>query len=256
MMARESINIGRFTPDSLNKLLMKAASFADTGERIGFLSERFKGTPYVENTLIGSDDTNEVFVIDFEGVDCFTFIDYIEAMRLSSSFADFRECLKKIRYRSGSISFVNRNHFFNDWREFNGAFVEDVTDKVGLQDTRTIRKVLNQREDGSFIVPGIGPVERDVRFIASSSLDVQIISRIKTGDYIGIYSDRQGLDVSHVGIFIRQANVAFFRHASSIKEVRKVVDQDFVEYVKKKPGIIILRPKEASKSCCVIPPHT
>jgi len=65
-----------------------------------------------------------------------TLIDYIEAMRLSSSFEDFVEFLKKIRYRGGIVSFGDRNHFVTDWREFNGEFVEDATGKIGLQDTR------------------------------------------------------------------------------------------------------------------------
>jgi hypothetical protein len=33
------------------------------------------------------------------------------------------------------------------------------------------------------------------------------------------------------------------RHASSKKEIRQVVDQDFMEYARNNPGIIILRPK-------------
>ena len=250
-MTDESINIGQWTLDSLNELLITAASIVNTADRISFLSELFIGTPYQENTLIGSVDTNEVFVINFSCVDCFTFIDYIEAMRMSSSFSAFKKNLRRIRYRSGSMSFVNRNHFFNDWLEFNSQFVEDVTGKVGLKHTRTICKVLNRREDGSFFVPGIKPVQRYVRFIPSSSLSDQVISRLKTGDYIGIYSDHQGLDVTHVGIFIRKGKVSLFRNASSAREFRKVLDLNFAEYVKKNPGIIVFRPKDVLKTVLV-----
>ncbi len=243
-MTRESINLDQWTIDKLDELLLKASMIGSAGERIVFLSGQFHGIPYLENTLVGGANTDEVFVINFAGVDCFTFLDYIEAMRLSSSFSDFIEHLKRIRYRSGSISLVNRNHFFSDWREFNGEFVEDATGKIGLQNTRTVRKVLNLRGDGSFFVPGIEPVERDLRFIPSSLLNDQIINRIEIGDYIGIYSDREGLDVTHVGIFIKQGKSLLLRHASSTRENRKVVDQDFIEYVKNKPGIIVFRPKE------------
>ena len=242
-MTRESINLGQWTIDKLDELLLRASMIGSAGERIAFLSGHFYGIQYLENTLVGGTNTDEVFVINFAGVDCFTFLDYIEAMRLSSSFSDFIEHLKRIRYRSGSISFVNRNHFFSDWREFNGEFVEDATGKIGLQNTRTVRKVLNLRGDGSFFVPGIGPVERDLRFIPSSLLNDQIINRIEIGDYIGIYSDREGLDVTHAGIFIKQRKSLFLRHASSTGENRKVVDQDFIEYVKNKPGIVVFRPK-------------
>jgi hypothetical protein len=82
-----------------------------------------------------------------------------------------------------------------------------------------------------------------VRYIPSSLLHDQIINRIETGDYVGIYSDCKGLDVTHVGIFIKQRKSLFLRHASSVQEKRKVVDQDFIEYVKNKPGIVVFRPK-------------
>lgn len=242
-MTRESINLGRWTIDDLNERLLKAAMTGSAGERIAFLSGHFHGIPYLENTLVGGANTDEVFVVNLASVDCYTLIDYIEAMRLSSSFEDFVEFLKKIRYRGGIVSFGDRNHFFTDWREFNGEFVEDATGKIGLQDARTVRKVLNLREDGSFFIPGVGPVERDVRYIPSSLLNDQIINRIETGDYIGIYSDCKGLDVTHVGIFIKQRKSLFLRHASSVQEKRKVVDQDFIEYVKNKPGIVVFRPK-------------
>jgi hypothetical protein len=62
------------------------------------------------------------------------------------------------------------------------------------------------------------------------------------GDYTGIYSDLKGLDVSHVGIIIKDGVNVYLRHASSQKEYSKVIDQDFRKYMVDKPGIIVLRP--------------
>ena len=59
----------------------------------------------------------------------------------------------------------------------------------------------------------------------------------------GIYSNRPDLDVSHVGIVIRDGNKLLFRHASSASRHKKVIDEDFMKYVSSKPGIIVLRPK-------------
>ena len=70
------------------------------------------------------------------------------------------------------------------------------------------------------------------------------MNSLKTGDYIGIYSTVHGLDVSHVGIVIRDGETIFLRHASSQKKYRKVIDQDLKEYILNKPGIIVLRPEE------------
>jgi hypothetical protein len=74
-----------------------------------------------------------------------------------------------------------------------------------------------------------------------------VVGGLKTGDYIGIYSELDGLDVSHVGIFIRMGSSSFLRHASSKKEIRQVVDEAFMEDVRNKPGIIILRTKVSGK---------
>ena len=58
---------------------------------------------------------------------------------------------------------------------------------------------------------------------------------------VGILSSSQGLDVSHVGFLIINDNELKFRHASSNKKYRKVVDEDFLEYIENKPGIIIYK---------------
>jgi hypothetical protein len=52
----------------------------------------------------------------------------------------------------------------------------------------------------------------------------------------------EGLDVSHVGIIIRDRDALLLRHASSDRRFRKVVDQDFQTYISGKPGLIVLRP--------------
>ena len=79
--------------------------------------------------------------------------------------------------------------------------------------------------------------------VNDDEIDNVVLDALSTGDYAGIYSDLKGLDVSHVGIIIRKDNSLSFRHASSQQEYRKVVDQDFKEYIINKPGIVILRPK-------------
>lgn len=243
MTERESITTGNWKIEELDAFIKQAASAADAGERITFISKLFLGTGYRESTLIGDEIKAEVLVINLAGIDCFTFIDYVEAMRLSASFGGFKENLKKVRYRGGVVSFKGRNHFFSDWVEFNPGVVSDVTDDVGLGDIKTIRKVLNLKKDGTLFVPGIAPVEREIKYIPSSAIDEAKLTQLKNGDYIGIYSDLPGLDVSHVGILIREFGRLILRHASSKKEIRKVVDQDFMEYVKNKPGIIVLRAK-------------
>ncbi|MEW6714454.1 MAG: N-acetylmuramoyl-L-alanine amidase-like domain-containing protein [Nitrospirota bacterium] len=237
------IVFGKWTEDKLDHIIRQASELSSLGARIEFLSAQFLGTQYKEDTLIGGKDIKEEFVINLEWVDCFTFIDYIEAMRLSKSFSEFKSNLMKVRYRSGNISYESRNHFFADWREFNSGLVEDVTEKIGADGIRRIKKMLNRRDDGTYFLPGIPCREREVVYIPSESVDDAVIERLKTGDYAGIYSEKEGLDVSHVGIIIKGADKTLLRHASSSAKNRKVVDEDFREYIiDDKPGIVLLRP--------------
>ena len=243
-MEKEHIVPGRFTPDVLDSLLAEAFVIADAGQRIAFLSNTFLGVEYHESTLIGGEHSPEVFVINLQGVDCLTFIEYIEALRLSKSFSEFQTTLRSVRYESGVVSFSKRNHFFTDWIENNADFIRAVTGEVAARAIKRVRKILNVRDDGTFLLPGIQPVEREIAYVPSHEIDDSVMNSLKPGDYIGIYSNAHGLDISHVGIAIRDGETIFLRHASSQKEYKKVIDQDLTEYILNKPGIIVLRPKE------------
>ena len=220
-MYETQTRLGKFSQDEIDALITGARSITDISDRIDFLSRRLLGILYRESTLIGDMVIPEVLVVNLEGVDCFTFIDYIEAMRLSDSFPGFIDNLKKVRYKSGSVSFENRNHFFSDWKEFNSGFVRDITEEVGGLKAKKISKILNRKEDGSYFLPGIAPVEREISYIPSPAIDGRILEKIMTGDYIGIYSHTAGLDVSHVGIFIREGGKSYLRHASSQPAIQK-----------------------------------
>jgi len=241
-MYETQIRLGKFSQDEIDALIFKYCSVPDISARIDFLSQRLLGILYRESTLIGDIVIPEELVINLEGVDCFTFIDYIEAMRLSESFSGFMDNLKKVRYKSGVVSFENRNHFFSDWKEFNSGFVHDITEEVGRLKANKILKILNRKENGPYLIPGIAPVEREISYIPSPAIDGPVLEKIMTGDYIGVYSHAAGLDVSHVGIFIREGGKSYLRHASSQPEFRKIIDQDFQGYIQNKPGIIIFRP--------------
>ena len=243
-MEREHIVLGRFSPDALDGILAEAFAITDVGQRIALLSNTFLGLEYQESTLIGNEHSPEIFVINLQGVDCFTFIEYIEAMRLSKSFSEFRANLRRVRYESGVVSFSKRNHFFTDWIENNTDFIRDITGEIAARAPKRVQKILNVRDDGTFLLPGIHPVERKIEYIPAHEIDDSAVNSLKTGDYIGIYSHVRGLDVSHVGILIREGEMVFLRHASSQKKYRKVIDQDLKDYLLNKPGIIVLRPEE------------
>lgn len=238
------IDLGRWTAAELDSIIREASLIRDCGLRIGFLSGFFLGLEYKEATLIGDSSASEVFVLNLSGVDCFTFVDYVEAMRLSDSFEGARNNLQKVRYRNSVVAYESRKHFFTDWAEYNPASVDDLTKRIGGRKIKSVPKMLNRREDGTPLLPGIKSHQRTINYIAPENIDGSVLQKLSTGDYAGIYSTMQGLDVSHVGIIIKDGNTVTLRHASSDRRFRKVIDQDLQEYMSGKPGLIILRPRD------------
>lgn len=238
----ETIKLGKWTEDSLTQIMIESSKLGSEGERINFISGKFLGTPYEGSTLIGDINTPEVFTIDLEGMDCFTFVDYVEAMSLSKSFKEFKENLRKIRYRDGIVAFRNRNHFFSDWPLYNYEYIEDETPVIGGNKKEEASKNLNSKGDGTLYLPGIPVLSRTIYYIPSSALDRNLLSKLRTGDYVGIYTEKEGIDVSHTGIIIRKGDLPYLRHASSKEKNRKVVDEELSTYLQNKPGLVIYRP--------------
>lgn len=240
----EIIKLGNWTEAGLSEVMIKSSRAGSAGKRIDFISEKFLDTPYKASTLTGDLNTPEVFTIDLEGMDCFTYIDYVEAMRLSESFPQFEQELKKIRYYDGKVDFQDRNHFFSDWAVYNKNVVRDVTREIGGEKTKEVSKSLNRKKDGTVFLPGIPVTQRTIHYIPSSEVDKTVTDKLSTGDYIGVYTDIEGLDVSHTGIIIKKEDGIFLRHASSRESNTKVVDEDLTEYIHNKPGLVIYRPLE------------
>lgn len=233
---------GRWTEDELDRLIQQTAAIGRAGERIAFISEQFLGIPYRQSTLIGNERIPENLVIDLDGMDCFTLLDYVEAMRMSSSLVDFPLLLQRVRYHGGVVTYRTRNHFFTGWIVYNTGFVTDVTAEIGQGKTVAVQKELNRRADGTFLLEGIDARVRSFNVLPAGAINEEVASNMRTGDYAGIYSEMEGLDVSHVGIVIRRQNKLFLRHASSAPEAKAVIDQDFLEYMNNRPGLIVLRP--------------
>lgn len=226
-------------------LLAGVAGLADPGERVVRLSAAFLGTPYVANTLEGGPGKAESLVVRLDAVDCFTLLDYVEALRRSPGPGEFPARLAEVRYLGGRVAWESRRHFFTDWAAAPGA-VADVTALVGGSHARQTVKLLNRREDGSHYLPGLGIQKRQVHFIPAAALDAEVLAGLRAGDYLGIYAAAPGLDVTHVGIAIRDGERWLLRHASSRAGVRRVVDEELTGYLAGRPGLVVLRPKPLS----------
>ncbi|TQI79577.1 uncharacterized protein DUF1460 [Serratia fonticola] len=239
-----TVTMDDYTVNKLQAVLALHAAVpeADKGRTIDLLSQAFLDTPYVANRLVGSANTPERLVIDFRGLDCFTYLDYIEALRTATSENEFSENVIQTRYVNGDIDFLHRKHFFTDWVYTQHVLADDITAKLSVNAV-TVVKQLNRKTDGDVYLPGIPVVERSITYIPSEFIDDKVIGQLQTGDYIGIYTKLPGLDVTHTGFFIMTPQGPVLRHASSRKESMKVMDSTFSDYVLNTPGIVVLRPR-------------
>ncbi|TDZ75375.1 hypothetical protein DE4587_02807 [Mycobacteroides salmoniphilum] len=205
------------------------------------VSALFLHVPYGADTLIGSASVPEQLVVELSRVDCFTYVDYVEALKRSSNSADFIAQLTQIRYRGGDISFTQRRHFFTDWAADAPVNATDVTASLGVP-TEQVAKTLNLKDSGGSYLPGLPPRPRTVVYLPSARVSDGVIANLHDGDYLGAYATAGGLDVTHVGIVLHTPSGPVLRNASSLRANNQVVDTPLGEYLGTVPGIVVLRP--------------
>ena len=235
-------DLGHWTRTQIEQLQNEVKDIPDPAEKITLISAAFLKTPYRAGTLIGSSERDEVFVLRLDGVDCFTFLDYVEALRRSTNFTEFETVLRQIRYTNGEVTFLQRHHFFSAWGNTPFAPLRDVTSQVGGSKTRWVEKQLNQKGDGTLYLPGYPVKKQVITFIPPETIDRSILDKLHSGDYIGIYSPFPGLDVSHTGIIIKKKGGIFLRHASSKRWRNQVRDEKLLPYLGGKKGLVVYRP--------------
>jgi hypothetical protein len=217
-------------------------SMLDAGDRSGAaVSGQFLGTPYGADTLVGSADVPEELVVELQRVDCFTYADYVEALKRAGNRDEFVGSLIDVRYKNGVVTFANRKHFFTDWAASAPAVATDITEGLSDNVIRTAKN-LNAKDSGGVYLPGLPVVQRTVTYLPSAQVDADALSRLHTGDYIGAYAEDGGLDVTHVGIFIDTPQGPVFRNASSLSANNSVVDTPLADYLNAVPGVVVLRP--------------
>lgn len=230
------------TSRQLDELLALRNSIpGDRTAAIAQLSSRFLGTPYGANMLIGSAARPEQLVVDFRAVDCFTYLDYVDALSRSADRAQFVQNLVATRYADSRVEFTSRKHFFTDWATVNRTAAADITRALS-PGAVTVTKHLNAKADGGNYLPGLPVVDRDITYVPAAAFDNGVIGNLHTGDFLGAYTDTAGLDVTHVGIFVNTPNGPMFRNASSLTADEQVVDTPLTQYLTTVPGLVVLRP--------------
>lgn len=239
---RPQVQMSGASEQVLRRLLgIAEAPQPDPSARAEQLSRQFLGTPYGANTLVGSAQLPERLVADLEKVDCFTYADYVEALKRAHDRDSFVTGLIAVRYKDGVVGFGQRRHFFTDWAAARPAVATDVTTTLGATAV-AVAKHLNAKDGGGVYLPGLPVVDRTVSYLPSAAVDRGVVDHLRTGDYLGAYADDGGLDVTHVGIFVATPAGPMLRNASSRRADNKVVDTPLFDYLRTVPGIVVLRP--------------
>jgi hypothetical protein len=220
----------------------------------------FLGTPYVAGTL--ETKTAEHLIVNLREYDCVTFVENIVALvRLvrsrQKSFEAFQTFLQKIRYRQGRLQgYSSRLHYFSDWIHDNQKkdIVRDVTAEIG---GRPFKKTL------TFMTthPDLYPLLKDAANLwRMKSLERTISKRplffiprktlrrsedqLRDGDLIVITTNKEGLDVQHVGFAARVRNRIHLLHASGV-EGKVILSEDtlyrYLMQSKTRSGIMVAR---------------
>ena len=146
------------------------------------------------------------------------------------SFEAFQKLLQKIRYRQGWLQgYSSRLHYFSDWIHDNRkkGILRDVTAEIG---GRLLKKAMTFMTTNPALYPSLKNAanlrrmksiekkisRRSLFFIPKKTLR-RLEDRIRDGDLIAITTNREGIDVQHVGLAVRVKNRIHLLHASSIE---------------------------------------
>lgn len=234
----------------------------DFGKTMVAVGKTFMSTPYVAKTLEIGD--TETLVINLQGLDCTTYVENVLDFSLmlekgESSFDDFTENLKNIRYKDGELEgYASRLHYFSEWIANNEkkGLLKDVTAEIGGTE---ITKDINFMSTHRKLYPFLGDDENFAKIQASEYyLNDQAICilpqhqiaanehLIHTGDIIALTTSIDGLDITHTGIAtLEEDGRIHLLHASTGSmevEVSKLPLADYLKKIKSNTGIMVARP--------------
>lgn len=234
----------------------------DIGTTMVAVGKTFIGTPYVAKTLeIGE---TESLVINFQGLDCTTFVENVLAFSLmlqnnEKDFDSFLDHLETIRYKNGELNgYASRLHYFSEWIANNEhkGLLKDMTSEIGgVVSSKAINFMSTHRELYPFLKDdeNYKKIQASEEFLKLQSICILPQDQIKanehliqTGDIIALTTSIKGLDITHTGIASREADGRIhLLHASTGSmevEVSKLPLAEYLKGIKSNTGIMVARP--------------
>ena len=136
--------------DEIVKQLISLSQNDPIQRRIEIQSAALLNLPYLEGALgegtKGRYDQNPLYRFDY--FDCETYVDTVMALALAKNLPDFKSKINQIRYKQGSVSFTQRNHFPSaDWIPNNkrNGYIHELSYLIAGQKTRMTKTQINLR---------------------------------------------------------------------------------------------------------------
>jgi hypothetical protein len=228
------------------------------------IGKTFLGLNYEAQTLEKGE--KEQLVIHLTGLDCYTFFEssltFARCIKKSkTTFEDFQNELKQIRYRKGEINgYPSRLHYASDWLYDNEkrGIVKDVTKDIGgiLFDKKinfmsSHSELYKSLKNNVEFIDEMKSIEdsinsREYYYIPENFVEC-VEDKIQTGDIILLTASAVGLDISHTGIAIEVHGRIHFMHAPLKGKKIQITEKPIGEYIrsiKRHTGFMVARVME------------
>ncbi len=245
----------------INELLKQGieSGITDANALVMKYSELLMGTEYVAHTLEGE---KELLTINIDQLDCTTFVETLYALTKTTmsgrySWRDYAQHLESIRYRNGIIKgYASRLHYISDWiidNAYRGNLKEVTQDIPGakynvknidfMSKNRDKYAALADDETFSTIKQNeIGFRNHRFPFLKVEWNNIKKIkSHLKEGDFVGIVTKINGLDVQHMGVITKKDGIPYLLNASSVGKKVQIEEVDLAEYLRRSKNAIGIR---------------
>lgn len=246
----------------INELLRKGYECGKTQgcALVSYYGHALLGRPYVAKTLEGE---TERLTIDIDELDCTTFIETLYALARTTlngrySWRDYAANLEDVRYRGGKMDgYASRLHYISEWAVDNksrGNLVEVTPDLPGCRyEVKTLDFMTNHRDSYPALKDSatyarlreyeIGYRNHRIPYVPKSLLGSKDLkAMVEDGDFVALVTKTQGLDVSHMGVIVKdEAGDIYLLNASSLGMKVQVEELDMLKMLRSRKSIIGIR---------------
>lgn len=226
------------------------------------VAESFIDKQYKAQTL---EVPGEPLVVNLDGVDCTTFVEYVVAAMISgrepaANDAEFCKALEQLRYRDGVRNgYLSRLHYSSDWigNNVKMGILDEVTDEYSttmgmkrldfmtthypsypaLSADRALIEELRVIEDS---------ISNEPYYYIPAHKVPEVAHKLNDGDIVLFMTAIEGLDFTHMGFVYKEDGHTKLLHAST-RYNKVCVDPDFLaDYVinnRRCTGIRVMRVK-------------